>query len=130
LLDEIVQDGLLVRFGTSLAFSHHSFQEYLTARDLEDPTGSKQSKTLKRFVDKGEDWWREVLAFYVAGAENPQNIETWIAQTCGRSAGAVSDRHSRLLYLQNAIKEAHPHFTPRPVEVKSRRILLGPLTSR
>ena len=75
LLDEVVQDGLVIRTGDALLFAHLSFQEYLASRDIDDPGGTRQVKALRRFL-KGEDWWREVLSFYVAGMENPQSAET------------------------------------------------------
>jgi len=42
LLDEIVQDGVLIRSGSVYAFKHLSFQEYLAAKDIHGPTGRRQ----------------------------------------------------------------------------------------
>ncbi len=68
LLNETLQDGLLVRTGTALTFCHQSFQEYLAARDLQsDPTRRKPRQALSAFL-KGNNWWREVLAFYVGNS--------------------------------------------------------------
>src|SRR6267378_5248449 len=50
LLTDLLQDGLLGRVGCSYSFSHHSFQEYFAAQDLNDPSGRKPTRVLKWFL--------------------------------------------------------------------------------
>jgi predicted NACHT family NTPase len=77
-LTEILEDGLIVRLAGGLGFAHLSFQEYLTAKDLTtDPTGDRQKMVLRRYL-RGEDWYREVLAFYVTMGQRPDEIAEWI----------------------------------------------------
>ena len=54
-IEELLRDGLITRNGTVLIFSHFSFQEFLAARDLTDPTGTKQKSVCRRFP-LGDDW--------------------------------------------------------------------------
>jgi predicted NACHT family NTPase len=85
-LNDLLQDGLITKAGNKLAFAHLSFQEYLAAKDFSDPTGQKVTQALKWFMS-GEDWWREVLGFYVGFSTKPQEIEQWIfdsAKSIGR----------------------------------------------
>ena len=115
ILEEMLQDGLLVRIGTSLGFAHLSFQEYLASRELEDPNGQKQTRILKSFLS-GNDRWKEVLAFYFAGADNPRAVETWVATAGGRGQlTAASDWRARMEYLQSQLASSHPHFVPRSI---------------
>lgn len=121
ILEEMLQDGLLVRIGTSLGFAHLSFQEYLASRELEDPNAQKQTRILKSFLS-GNDWWKEVLAFYIAGADNPQAVETWVATAGGRGQlTAASDWRARMEYLQSQLASSHPHFVPRSIGLTGRR---------
>jgi predicted NACHT family NTPase len=77
-LSELLEDGLLVRLAGGLGFAHLSFQEYLAAKDLTtDPTGERQKQVLRRFL-RGEDWWREVLAFYLSMTQRPDEVAGWI----------------------------------------------------
>ena len=125
MLDEMLDDGLLVRVGNKFAFAHLSFQEFLASRDLGDPSGGKQERVLRRYLG-GDDWPKEVLAFFVAGADNPQYIETWLVTYAGRGNRATSvERGSRVEYLQSILSMSHPHFVPRPVGFKGGRLVLG-----
>lgn len=75
-----MQDGLLIRAGNQLAFSHLSFQEFLTARDLYDPQGQRVQRALRSFLE-GKEWWREALGFYVGMSTKPRVVEKWLADT-------------------------------------------------
>jgi hypothetical protein len=105
LLDEILEDGLLIRVGAGLAFSHLSFQEFLAARDLADPTGSRQQVVLTDFLS-GKDRWREVLAFYVGMSGRPDEMAGWVRS--GARYGTASDLTDRLDFLFDSIKASSP----------------------
>ncbi len=108
LLNELIQDGLLLRLGCSYTFSHHSFQEYFAAQDLRDPSGRKQTKILRWFL-KGEDWWREVLSFYVGISGNPAEIKNWIETEVDRVGSTSSaDISERQRYLEASVDEYYP----------------------
>jgi predicted NACHT family NTPase len=114
LLDEILEDGLLSRMGShGLAFSHLSFQEYLAATELTDPNGTRQQRILKLFLS-GEDWWREVLAFYVATSKRPDETEGWIRRTVMETpkTARVMDLRSRFDFLISALASAWPAWAP------------------
>src|SRR5260370_29874695 len=51
LFGDMIQDGLIVRNGGTFSFAHLSFQEYLAARDLADPTNKRQDQSLQRYLD-------------------------------------------------------------------------------
>jgi hypothetical protein len=114
-LDEILEDGLLIRVGSdSLAFSHLSFQEYLAASELTDPNGDRQQQTLKRYLS-GDDWWREVLAFYMGMSRRPDETEAWLRKTAidMPSASRVHDLSQRFNFLLDALASSWPAWTPK-----------------
>src|SRR5256886_5767770 len=55
---DLVQDGLLTRDGEKVSFAHHSFQEYLCARDLADPTMASALEGVRRYL-LGDNWRSE-----------------------------------------------------------------------
>ena len=115
LLDEILEDGLLIRLGANnLAFSHLSFQEYLAATELTDPSGGRQHLILKRFLS-GEDWWREVLAFYVAMSRRPDETEGWIRKTTIEvsQSSRIHDLAQRFKFLIDMLAGSWPGWAPR-----------------
>ncbi len=77
LLEETIQDGLLIPVGLNYAFAHLSFQEYLAAKDLFEPTGRKAPMAFKLFL-AGDDWWREVITFYISLSTDPKYLEKFI----------------------------------------------------
>jgi hypothetical protein len=91
LLRECLQDGILIRGGTRYAFAHLSFQEFLASRHLNDPQGGRQKLALRQYLE-GDDWWNEVLLFYVAASNQPNEIASWIAEAAKQAA---SRGHSR-----------------------------------
>jgi hypothetical protein len=115
LFDELLEDGLLTRLGSyGIAFSHLSFQEYLTASELTDPTGTRNQNVLKLYLS-GEDWWREVLAFYVGMSGRPDETELWLRRVVidiSRTSRTGSDLMQRFVFLLNALEGAWPGWTP------------------
>ena len=94
--------------GRSYTFYHHSFQEYFAAQDLRDPSGKKQAKILRWFL-KGDDWWKEVLGFYVGIAGNPAVLKEWVKNQVGNVASlSAIDVADRQKYLDAAIDEYYP----------------------
>ena len=77
LLDELIQDGLLVPAGSAFTFSHLSFQEFLAAKDLFDPSDKGPIYAVDQYLS-GDDWWREVVLFYIALSGKPVEMERFI----------------------------------------------------
>jgi hypothetical protein len=113
LLNEIVEDGLLIRMGSALAYSHLSFQEYLAARDLHDPTGNRPKLAVSRYF-KGEDWWREPLGFYVTMCERPAEMDEWVAKLAMTSTSKTVDLDERALFLHRSLLAAFPAYRESP----------------
>jgi len=114
LLGDMIQDGLLVRNGSTFSFAHLSFQEYLSARDLADPTNKKREDALRRYLE-GDDWWGEVMAFYVALSKRPRDMEAWLANneryTIDQSRRLdVHEVRRRAEHLRTVIMESSPAY--------------------
>ncbi|MGC2695491.1 MAG: hypothetical protein WA738_06840, partial [Candidatus Angelobacter sp.] len=107
LLDEVIQDGVLIRSGNVYAFKHLSFQEYLAAKDIHGPTGRRQQQVLRWYLN-GEDWWFQTLAFYVGMLGNPSDTERWI-RSPSTNLDDLSVR-TRIDKLLQAIKDAFPGY--------------------
>lgn len=105
LMDELLQDGLILKSGSIYSFAHLSFQEYLAARDLFDPTGIQQLNALKRFL-QGEDWWREVLVFYIGITNKPTETKQWI--TAAFSELQNQAQVDRYALLMESVEHASP----------------------
>lgn len=118
LLDEVLEDGLLVRTGVTLAFSHLSFQEFLVAKDLNDPNATRQQTVLRSFL-AGNDWWREVLSFYLAMDKRPDEMESWIVQTWNRATinRKIYDLHARYDFLLTCLTDAYFGWLPRQLKL-------------
>jgi hypothetical protein len=108
-LQEVIEDGLLVRTSGVLTFSHLSFQEFLAARDLSDHSGTRARQTLSWYL-KGDDWWREVLGFYVTLSERPGDTDEWLLKRALESTTGSPDLLERVQYLRQHIKEAFPAY--------------------
>jgi hypothetical protein len=108
-LQEIIEDGLLVRVGTNLTFAHLSFQEFLAARDLRDHQGTRPRQALSWYLN-GEDWWKESLAFYVALSDRPGDTDEWLLKRGLASSATSSDLTERVIYLRSAIRSAFPTY--------------------
>jgi hypothetical protein len=113
-LAELLEDGLLVRLTGGLGFAHLSFQEYLTAKDLTtDPTGERQKLVLRRFL-RGEDWWREVLAFYLSLTQRPDELAAWIKSVGSKISHDLrsQDIGKRWDFMMTCLQGAAPGWTP------------------
>jgi predicted NACHT family NTPase len=109
ILTEIVQDGILVRAGRDLVFAHLSFQEYLAAQYLaSDPLGARPKQALRSYL-RGEDWWKEVVEFYLISRDDPVALDGWIGRIAER-APRSNDTEHRLDRLAVVIHEAFAGF--------------------
>jgi predicted NACHT family NTPase len=100
-------------------FSHLSFQEFLAAKDLADPTGRKQASALRRYM-LGDDWWKEVLIFYAGLLNDPYAAHEWMGSVIrgiARSKGNSVDLELkvRTATLERTIRAAYPDFKAQPI---------------
>lgn len=113
LISDIIQDGLLIREGKSCTFSHHSFQEYLAARDIADPSSENRLEVIERYL-RGDEWWREVVLFCLALFKKPEQLENIISDTVDRLSKSgyfvPKDFLNRRSVLNEAIKECFPGY--------------------
>jgi hypothetical protein len=87
-------------------YRHLSFQEFLTPMDLADPTNHMQDQTLRWYL-RGEDWWREVLTFYVGLSKKPLEICRWLdTVTTKTQAKGGKSITQRVTNLRSAIADA------------------------
>lgn len=110
MLDEVLEDGLLTRAGTDLMFSHLSFQEYLTARRMVEPEGVRASAILRKFL-RGDEWWKEVLVFFVGMQSGPQEMAKWLdkhATAVRESGGSPPNVQARYEHLAAALRSVYP----------------------
>jgi hypothetical protein len=116
MLNEFLTDGLIVRGGSgSYLFSHLSFQEYLTAAELPDPQGSRSDQALRSFL-RGDNWWREVLTFYLSMIKRPRETESWILRVGEQEGKASAGVESRCSFLIDSLVAAWPGWTPKKVQ--------------
>jgi hypothetical protein len=109
-LSEILQDGLLVQNGAAFIFRHLSFQEYLCAVDLADPTNARKDQTLGWYLG-GDDWWREVLTFYIGISKKPAELLQWLDLGASKSeAKGTQGVKERSALLRNVLAEVFPAF--------------------
>jgi len=114
LLGELLEDGLLVRLAGGLGFAHLSFQEYLASRDLTtDPSGERQRLVLRRFL-QGQDWWREVLAFYFSTTQRPDEMAGWVKSVGLKISHDIraQDIAKRWDFMMKSLQEAAPGWVP------------------
>jgi hypothetical protein len=113
LLEEIVHDGLLVPVANGHAFSHLSFQEYLAAKDLMEPRGTRAVEALARYL-RGEQWWKQVVSFYVALSGQPKEMESFVRAEALKVARKTTDRQilQRTVGLLMEIAAAYPGARP------------------
>jgi hypothetical protein len=109
--DELIEDGLVSRSGDVLHFSHLSFQEFLMAKDLiSDPVFLRANHFLELFI-YGDDWWREVLGFYLGLTEKPREALRWLLSVFySGSIFHADDPEPRLIVLLDAFAESYPEF--------------------
>jgi hypothetical protein len=110
-LSELVVDGLLVPTGSVLSFPHLSFQEFLAAKDLMGLHHDRANQRLNSFLS-GDDWWREVLTFYVSFHDKPSEMEEWIKSGVVRALPKTSDEivRSRGVDLCKVLLTNFPSF--------------------
>jgi len=111
LLSELIADCLLVPTGSILSFPHLSFQEFLAAKDLVQLLPDRANQRLDAFLI-GDDWWREVLTFYVSFHDKPGEMEDWIRSGVARNLPRVSDEivRGRAVDLCRVILTSFPKF--------------------
>jgi hypothetical protein len=115
LTEELLQDGALTRSGTSYTFCHLSFQEYLAAKELNDPSGRRQQNIL-RWYFRGEDWWYQMLSFYIGTLGKPEDTEHWLRSSfeeASASGGVADDAPDRYRRLVKCIVESAPGYSPK-----------------
>lgn len=113
ILEETIHDGLLIPVGIDYAFAHLSFQEYLSAKDLFEPNGRRASFTFKQFLE-GDDWWREVAAFYVGLASDPKEMEEFVRKLAHETLGKTADESvkARARFLLETLLTSFPGAQP------------------
>jgi hypothetical protein len=110
LLNEIFEDGLLVPFGDNFCFPHLSFQEFLTAKSLcSTGVSDRRLVMVLGWFMGGDDWWKDVLIFYIGLSGNPQEMEHFIRSKTG-VRDAVTDIPHRVDFLLSALKDAFPGY--------------------
>jgi predicted NACHT family NTPase len=113
LLEETIQDGLLIPTGITFAFAHLSFQEYLTAKSLFEPNSGKAAQVFRSFLN-GDDWWREVVTFYIALSPDPKDVEHFVRRMAEkvRSKTARDVVRSRADFLLETLMMCFPGAEP------------------
>jgi hypothetical protein len=114
LMREVVQDGLLIPMACSYTFAHLSFQEFLTAKELTfEPKALRARQAFRDFLG-GNDWWREVVLFYIALAGKPKEVEQFIREMAEevRSKTANDNVKSRAGYLLENLMSFFPGARP------------------
>jgi predicted NACHT family NTPase len=111
LVGDIVQDGLLTRDGNSYAFSHLSFQEYLCAKDAADPQSERDriDKIIGTFLD-GDEWWREVILFYSAMSNKPDQMRLRVRSAMREKDTAKAEQRGE--DLCDSVMEMFPAIGP------------------
>lgn len=113
LKEELISDGLITKSGDLLLFSHHSFQEFLTAKDLmSSPQPTRANRILEAYL-WGDDWWKEVMRFYISLSSNPGEVLNWLTKqiSYSRSLGYLTVSSSQIEYLRTAFSEAFPEYS-------------------
>jgi predicted NACHT family NTPase len=96
-VEELLRDGLLIRSGNTYAFAHLSYQEYLAAWHLRgDPVGRRATVLLGKFLD-GDNWWKEVLCYYIGLSGNPKELREWVNLAAKKSKSRRVDTQASVL---------------------------------
>ena len=115
LLTELVQDSLVVPVGSAYIFSHLSYQEFLAAKNLLQPSEHRVKRALADFL-AGDDWWRDVLVFYIGLLGQPKEIEELVHRgvssylSKNKDYGVVSRAHYLLEAMMSMIPGSLPSF--------------------
>jgi uncharacterized coiled-coil protein SlyX len=112
LQDELIIDGLLTKSGNILQFSHHSFQEFLAAKDfIGSPEPTRANRALEAYL-RGDDWWGQVLEFYIGMSTNPTEITEWLTnQIWTLRSRSVNVINSQIESLRDALSESFPRYS-------------------
>jgi hypothetical protein len=105
-IQELLVDGIIAKSASQYFFSHQSFQEFLAARHMAgDPSAREAGGAIARFVG-GDDWWREVLHFYIGLSASPESVTRWIVNrlTLWRA------EKERGMLLLSFVKDLFPSF--------------------
>lgn len=113
LRDELIVDGVISRSGDSLYFSHLSLQEFLTAKDIILDPQTIRADYVVEHVLYGENWWREVLMFYIGLTGKPQKTIRWLLFEIHRHAGDSYEKvpEARVISLLRGVVESFPEFS-------------------
>jgi hypothetical protein len=113
LRDELIEDGVISRSGDSLYFSHLSFQEFLTAKDIILDPQTIRADYIVEHVLYGENWWREVLMFYIGLTGKPQKTIRWLLFEIHRHAGDSYEKipETRIVSVLRGVVESFPEFS-------------------
>jgi hypothetical protein len=80
LVDELIADGVIQKSGDVFEFRHLSLQEYLAALEMfSDPAKEIANGCLGVYLE-GDQWWRDVMEFYVLLIRDPGSAVRWIEQ--------------------------------------------------
>lgn len=139
LLTELVQDGLIMPVGADYVFSHLSYQEYLAAKTLLQPN-SRVTQAIRAYLG-GDDWWKDVITFYIGLSGQPQEIEQLIHNSVealllnNADNGAVGRAHYLLEDMMTTFPGCSPSFqfnvaalANRPIDQSRRNDRVSPLS--
>lgn len=123
LRDELIADGLIGQSSGVFYFSHLSFQEFLTARVFMSNPHRNRSQFAFSLYLCGDDWWKEVLKFYIGLASNPNHATNWLVDQLAdvRKSTSKTILGTHVLELAASIVESFPDF---PLEALARRLWL------
>lgn len=108
--DELIADGLVTKSGDVLQLAHHSFQEFLTAKDsMGSPEPLRINKAVESYLC-GDEWWKEVVQFYIGLSTNPNDIVTWLRERMRHAASNSSAQISAVQVeaLSSAVLDTFP----------------------
>ncbi len=106
---ELLEDGLISRSGDDFHFPHLSLQEFLTASDIfMDPHSIKADALLADYLF-GDDWWREVLMFYIGLMRRPKKTLGWLLFEMDRYSGKINEM--RIMSVLRGFSEAYSEFS-------------------
>jgi hypothetical protein len=71
--------------------------------------GNRPKQALSWYYN-GQDWWREVLAFYVTLTDRPGDMDEWLIERAIASSTTVVDLGERVHYLRKALSTAFPAY--------------------
>ena len=113
LINELIEDGIVIKSGNGFEFAHFSFQEFLAAKDLaNDIRVLRIREVLRKYID-GDNWWKEVISFYIGLHENPQETAKMIADLPGTNDASGIGKVLLMIHEQFpecGIDEEYSHY--------------------